>query len=120
VLSFSIVDADPWDEWCSLQTPIARDEPFIACGVAFDALPPSSERWSETGCTLALETGSEAIDCGRMYSLERCECARDGCIASAATWIDVGLRLSADGDDLSGSLWFKNETDAAALRLSRQ
>lgn len=120
VLSFSLVDADPWEPWCNLQVPFTRAEPFVDCGVAFDALPPGSARWSPAGCELALATGTEEIDCGRMYSLARCECARDGCIASSETWIDVGLRLSADAAELSGSLWFKNETDAAALRLRRR
>lgn len=120
VLSFSIVDADPWEPWCNLQTPIARPEPFIDCGVAFDALPPGSERWAPQGCQLALDTGSTPIDCGRMYSLARCECARNGCIASSKSRIDVGLRLSGDAAELAGSLWFKNETDAATLRLRRR
>ncbi len=118
VLSFSIVDADPWEAWCNLQTPLARPEPFFDCGIAFEALPPGSERWSPDGCWTVLDTGTEPIDCGRMYSLERCQCARDGCIASFAERVEVGLRLTDTGE-LAGSLWFKNETDAASIRLHR-
>jgi len=120
ILSFSIVDTDPWELWCNLQAPFTRAEPFIACGVAFDAVPPNSERWAPEGCELALDSGNEPIDCGVMYSLARCQCARNGCIASFMSRIEVGLRLSEDGGELSGSLWFKDETDAATLRLSRQ
>jgi hypothetical protein len=119
VLSFSLVDADPWDVWCSRQAPRARPDPFFECGVAFEALPPGSERWSPDGCWLSTVDGQfEPIDCGRMYSLERCECARDGCIASSESRVEVGLRLTEE-DELRGSLWFKNETDAASLRLQR-
>jgi len=120
ILSFSIVDADPWQDWCSQQQPIARADPFVGCGTAFDALPPGDEHWSPEGCQVTFDTGSEPIDCDRMYSLERCQCAPDGCVASFASWIEVGLRSSPDRAELSGSLWFKDETDAALLRLRRQ
>jgi hypothetical protein len=119
VVSFSIVDADPWEAWCNLQTPLARPEPFFDCGIAYEALPPGSERWSPDGCWMTLDTGTEPLDCGRMYSLERCQCARDGCIASFAAPVEVGLRLTDTGE-LAGSFWFKNETEAATIRLQRR
>lgn len=119
VLSFVIVDADPWDGWCRLQEATQRSNPDAECGLSWDALP-GVPRWSSAGCELAVDGVIQPIDCGRMYALERCACGRDGCIASFTTAVDVGLLGSPGGDVLEGALWFKNGAEAASLRLLRE
>jgi hypothetical protein len=121
VLSFVVLDADPWARWCELQTPVERADTSQPCGISWDVVPLSMERWAATGCEQVDAAGNaEPIDCSLMYALERCKCAYDGCFASFYSGIEVGLNLSADADELSGSLWFKSNVDAALLRLRRE
>ncbi len=121
VLSFVLLDADPWALWCELQTPVQRADAAQPCGFSWDIVPLSMERWAATGCEQVDAAGNgEPIDCSLMYALERCKCAFDGCFASFYSGIEVGLSLSNDAQELSGSLWFKSNVDAALLRLRRQ
>ncbi len=121
VLSFVLLDTGPWDPWCALQIPLGRMDPLEPCGYSFGVFPPGTKRWSPTGCSLVEEDASEQpMDCGVMYALEHCQCAFDGCFAAFTTGIEVGMELSEDGRELSGSLWTKAEVDAARLLLRRQ
>ena len=121
VLSFVVLDADPWARWCELQTPVERADASQPCGFSWDIVPLSMERWAATGCEQVDAAGNaEPIDCSLMYALERCKCAFDGCFASFYSGIEVGLNLSSDAQELSGSLWFKSNVDAALLRLRRE
>jgi hypothetical protein len=121
VVSFLVIDADPWGAWCESQAPVESVDTREACGHSFAALPLAMESWSPQGCaTIAADGKSEPIDCDIMYALERCQCAFDGCFASFDTGIEVGMALSGDGQELRGPLWFKSNVDAALLRLTRQ
>jgi hypothetical protein len=118
ILSFRIVSSDPWDGWCRLQAPQPRPDQTQACGYAFGAGPLGSDRIGATGCARVADDGSALpIDCELMYALQRCRCAADACVAQASDSMEVGLRLS-DGL-LIGSLWYRDDVDAAGVSLAR-
>jgi hypothetical protein len=120
VLSFTLVTADPWGGWCAAREPVTWEDATQACGFAFGVLPEGQSIWSAQGCTrIDRDGGAEAIDCALMYALEYCQCARDACFARIDRAVDVGLALSQDGTELSGSLWYENGADAASIVLSR-
>lgn len=121
VLSFVVIDADPWGPWCARQAPVERTDFTTTCGHAFSARPVQVGQWSEAGCTEVLDDGTARdVDCALMYAIERCQCGHDRCVASYQTGIEVGLSLSDDGAELRGSLWFKSDLDASLLTLRRQ
>lgn len=119
VLSFEIVTADPWNDWCALQEPLRREDATQACGFSFDVLPPAQPRWSEQGCTLIGADGPEEIDCARMYALDHCDCGRDGCFASFTRRVEVGFALTADTALLRGSIWSEDESDVGSVVMRR-
>jgi hypothetical protein len=119
VLSFAIVTADPWGNWCAQREPVSWEDPTQACGIAFGVLPEGESSWSALGCTRSSRDGAEAIDCALMYALDYCQCARDACFARFDRTVDIGLVLSQDGTALSGSLWYANGANAAPIALSR-
>lgn len=119
VLSFVIVTADPWGSWCAERAPVSWDAPDQPCGVAFGVLPEAEPRYSVSGCSRFTLDGAEPIDCGLMYALEYCQCARDACFARFDRSVVVGLASSRDGTALTGSLWYENERGASPITLNR-
>jgi hypothetical protein len=119
VLSFVLLDAAPWDDWCALQPPVHWPDASRACGLSFGVRSPATPRYSSLGCSRIHAEGADPIDCALMYALEHCECASDACFATDGAGMDVGLALSDDGDSLSGSLWYQRENDAASVSLRR-
>jgi len=119
VLSFQIVNSDPWDGWCRLQAAQAWPDRTQPCGYVFGAGPPGSDNIAgAAGCARVTADGAAtAIDCEVMYALQRCRCATDGCVAQPADVIEVGLRLT-DGL-LIGSLWYEGDLDAAGVTFAR-
>jgi hypothetical protein len=121
VLSFVVIDADPWGPWCELQAPVESADVAAACGYTFTARRAAAQQWSEVGCTEVFGDGAEhPVDCALMYASERCQCGHDRCFSSFQTGIEVGLSLSNDGEELRGSLWFRSNLDASLLTLHRQ
>lgn len=118
VLSFVIVTADPWGGWCAEHVPVSWEDPDQPCGVAFGVLPEAQLHYSALGCSRVTPDGAESIDCALMYALEYCQCARDACFARFDRSVEVGLTLSEDGTELSGSLWYESGRDAAPLTLT--
>ncbi|HTV18087.1 MAG TPA: hypothetical protein VMG12_05435 [Polyangiaceae bacterium] len=119
VLSFSIVMADPWSDWCALQQPIRREDSSEACGFSFDVLPAAEPRFSEQGCVLVGMDGPEEIDCPLLYALDHCDCGSDACFASFARRVEVGVALTSDEASLRGSLWYEDGSNAAPIVLQR-
>jgi hypothetical protein len=103
------------------EAPFESADLSVACGRTFSVRPVAARQWSEGGCTESFGDGTErAIDCALMYAIERCQCGYDRCFGSFQTGIEVGMSLSNDGDELRGSLWFKNDLDASLVTLRRQ
>lgn len=118
ILSFRIVSSDPWDAWCRLQAPEPWPDRTQACGRAFRAGPPGSDSIGGASCARVTDDGAAiAIDCELMYALQRCRCAADGCVARSTDVMQVGLRLT--DQQLVGSLWYRDDLDAAAISLAR-
>jgi hypothetical protein len=120
VLSFVLVQADPWGPWCQLQQPIEWPDPDTACGSSFDVQLPGADTVTTNGCArIDAEGEATDIDCALMYTLRRCECGSDACVAAYEDGIEVGLELSEAGAALSGSLWYSGDVDRAPLTLRR-
>jgi len=118
VLSFRMVGSDPWGPWCRLQAPLAWPDQTQPCGSAFGVGPVGSDTVGAAGCARVAEDGlAVAIDCELMYSLQRCRCAADACVAEYADILEVGLKLT-DGL-LGGSLWYADGFAAATVSFAR-
>jgi hypothetical protein len=120
VLSFVIVENDPWGDWCSMQPALSWPDETRECGFDFGV---TSGRDSETsaGCArIGADGATTPLDCALMYTLRHCRCGMDACFASFDTGIDVGLELSEDGNSLHGSMWYSGDLDAASVTLVRQ
>jgi hypothetical protein len=120
VVSFVVLDAGPWEAFCRLQTPLDTLDAAAECGHSFGVPPLGEPSWSPSGCARLSGEVSEPIDCGLLYALQHCECTVDGCFASLRDGIEVGLLLASSDLELRGSLWFKNQADAASLQLERE
>jgi hypothetical protein len=121
VLSFVIVQNDPWGDWCALH-PVQRwPDETLECGFGFGVSPLGTDTETSAGCAHVSSDGSTTpLDCALMYALRHCECAADACFSSFESGIDVGLELGANGDSLHGSLWYSGDVDAASIMLQRQ
>jgi len=120
VLSFVLVESDPWGPWCEQRSPVAWPNPVAECDSSFDVQLPGTDTVAPTGCSRLDEEGvATDIDCELMYTLRHCECGWDACIAAYAEGIEVGLELGDGGAALSGSLWYSGDRDAARLQLER-
>jgi hypothetical protein len=138
-LSFWVSLRDPWDDWCSLQTPY-RAEAFGAtwyqCVPQGASSPPTNFgklllcTHSGDGRLCSVEGGFEACTCldaqGRIdYSLlgcsaSYCQCTSAGCTAAfrtSALFFDLVL----EGNELTGTLRFDELTrgESAQARFRR-
>ena len=120
VLSFVLVEADPWGSWCEQRQPVVWPNAAAECQSSFDVQLPGTDQVTPTGCSRVDAEGvATDIDCELMYTLRRCECGWDACIAAYEDSVEVGLELGDGGAALSGSLWYSGDLDAARLRLVR-
>jgi hypothetical protein len=121
VLSFVLVEADPWGPWCEQRQPVAWPNPVAECDSSFDVQLPGADTVAPTGCSRTDDEGAVTdIDCELMYTLRHCDCGWDACIAAyEGGGIEVGLELGEGGAALTGSLWYSGDLDAARLRLER-
>jgi hypothetical protein len=121
VLSFIVIENDPWALWCSLRPSLTWADEARACGYGFGVQRPGSDAEGSDGCArVSVDGESTPIDCGLMYALRHCECGADACFASFVTGIEVGLELAGDGSLLRGSIWYSGDVDAALIALERQ
>jgi hypothetical protein len=121
VLSFVVVENDPWGVWCSLRRPLRWADEALACGYGFGVQLPGSDTEGSQGCGRVSADGeSTPVDCELMYTLRHCQCGADACFSSFATGIDVGLELGGGGNLLRGSIWYSGDADAALVELDRQ
>jgi hypothetical protein len=123
VLSFVIVENDPWGDWCALQPVLTWPDEALECGFASGVSPPGRDEESTAGCArIGADGSSTPIDCALMYTLRHCQCGTDACFASFDfdSGINVGLELSTDGESLRGSMWYSGDEDAASVGLARQ
>jgi len=120
VLSFLLVEADPWGPWCEQRQPVDWPSAVAECETSFDVQLPGADTVTPTGCSrIDAEGVATAIDCELMYTLRHCDCGWDACIAAYEGGIEIGLELEASGAALTGSLWYSGDRDAARLRLER-
>jgi hypothetical protein len=121
VLSFVVVENDPWGSWCRLRTPLRWADETLACGYGFGVQLPGTDIEGSAGCGRVSADGEATpVDCELSYTLRRCQCAADACTSSFTAGIDVGLELAGDGNQLRGSIWYKGDVDAALIALDRQ
>lgn len=126
-LRFEVDLSQRYHAWCELQTPVpySPDYPDVyACsryiGIEFD---------SDGNCSL-LDT-HEPVDCSSHEACQNwCACTEESCTAAlggpqadaidpqAAPTVAFDLALSADGDELTGTLLFFG--DRIAVRLQRE
>jgi hypothetical protein len=120
VLSFILVEADPWGPWCEQRQPIEWPNDVAECDFSYDVQLPGTDTLTMAGCSRVDPEGAATdIDCELMYTLRRCECGWDACIAAYEAGVEVGLELGNAGTSLRGSLWYSGDVDAALLELER-
>lgn len=113
---------EPWDEWCSLQTP----HKYAGAACNYSPAPFAELSWGGNGqCSYDGEDPTEwtLVDCMAMELRSTvCECIGARCMAvtasTAQATMSFDLRLSADGTTLEGGIKY-SETGPLRVQLSR-
>ncbi len=100
LLTFPVAINQPWEAWCSLQTPVF-DEFNAASGTECRYWPAANLPSSYVApCKL----GNDPIDCQllELRQMSTCQCASDGCVMFVTTSI-FEFRILQDGNQLIGT-----------------
>lgn len=98
-VEFTVPLADPWEEWCALQTPHVQQENSDG-SKNYGVGPNHGGGFNSEGCFIYESVGSsevEYVDCGwfSLASASVCQCDANECVAASGA---VGFDLTANTD----------------------
>lgn len=111
-LTFAVVPAEVWKQWCGLQTPISDGQNGYGC------LTNAGGGGDANGCHLGVDDAGTPVDCAKFdlcYGGRICQCSSASCTVDITTprrVIHVDVRF--DGNTITGT------TDLGPIHLERQ